>query len=148
MPSDIKQIALVVFSTLAAACSSTPTTGPSRTAEPEVGTAAAQRSAPQTLAAAGNAAGNAPAIAPGTASAAATAPAGVVDASLVKAGYSVMRRHGEVLYCRNEVITGQRIGTRICLTTGQIQDEKQNVTKAKDLLNQPANRCLGASCNN
>ena len=108
---------------LAAACSSTP--------------------APQTLAAAGNA----PPIAPGTALAAA-APAGVVDASLVKAGYSVMTRHGEVLYCRNEVITGQRIGTRICLTAAQIQDEKQNVIKAKDLLNQPPNRCLGASCNN
>jgi hypothetical protein len=110
MPSDIKPIALVIFATLAAACSSTP--------------------APQTLAAAGN------------------APAGAVDASLVKAGYSVMRRHGEVLYCRNEVITGQRIGTRICLTAGQIQDEKQNVTKAKDLLNQPSYRCVGASCNN
>jgi hypothetical protein len=128
MPSDIKPIVLVVFATLAAACSSPRATGTSRTDEP--------------------AAGNAPAIAPGTASAPAAAPAGVVDANLVKAGYSVMRRHGEVLYCRNEVITGQRIGTRICLTAGQIQDEKQNVTKAKDLLTQPANRCLGTSCNN
>jgi len=144
MPSDIKQIALVVFATLAAACSSTPATSTSRTDEPAVGTAAPQQSAPQTRAAAGNA----PAIAPGTASAAAAAPASVVDASLVKAGYSVMRRHGEVLYCRNEVITGQRIGTRICLTAAQIQDEKQNVTKAKDLLNQSSNRCVGASCNN
>jgi hypothetical protein len=116
MPSDIKQIALVVLATLAAACSSTPATSPT--------------------------------IAPRTASAAAAAPASVVDASLVKAGYSVMRRDGEVLYCRNEVITGQRIGTRICLSAAQIQDEKQNVTKAKDLLNQPSNRCLGASCNN
>jgi hypothetical protein len=143
MPSDIKPIVLVVFATLTAACSSTPAASPSRTDEAAVGTAAPQ-SAPQTLAAAANA----PAIAPRTASAAAAAPASVVDASLVKAGYSVMRRHGEVLYCRNEVITGQRIGTRICLTAGQIQDEKQNVTKARDLLNQPSNRCLGASCNN
>ena len=144
MPSDIKQIALVVFANLAAACSSTPATSTSRTDEPAVGTATPQQSAPQTRAAAGNA----PAIAPGPASAAAAAPASVVDASLVKAGYSVMRRHGEVLYCRNEVITGQRIGTRICLTAAQIQDEKQNVTKAKDLLNQSSNRCVGASCNN
>jgi hypothetical protein len=126
MPSDIKPIALAVFATLAAACSST------------------RHSAPQTLAAAGNAA----AVAPDRASAAAAAPAGAVDAGLVKAGYSVMRRRGEVLYCRNEVITGQRIGTRICLTAAQIQDEKQNVTKAKDLLNNPSYQCLGASCNN
>jgi hypothetical protein len=122
MASDIKQIALVVFAMWAAACSSTP--------------------APQTLAAAGNA----PAIAPGAASDAAAPPAGVVDAGLVKAGYSVMRRRGEVLYCRNEVITGQRIATRICLTAGQIQDEKQNVTKAKDLMDQSSNRCVKHSC--
>jgi hypothetical protein len=144
MPSDIKQIALVVYATLAAACSSTPAASPSRSDEPAVGTAASQRSAPQTLAAASNA----PAIAPGTASAAGAAAPGGVDASLVKAGYSVMRRHGEVLYCRNEVITGQRIGTRICLTAAQIQVEKQNVTKAKDLLNLPSYNCLGASCKN
>lgn len=87
-------------------------------------------------------------VAPGTAPAAAAAPAGAIDANLVKAGYSAMRRRGEILYCRNEIITGQRIGTRICLTAGQIQDEQQNVTKTKDLLNQPANRCLGGSCNN
>ena len=124
MPSDIKPIVLVVFATLTAACSSTPAASPSRTDA------------------------NAPAIAPRTASAAAAAPASVVDASLVKAGYSVMRRHGEILYCRNEAITGQRIATRICLSAAQIQDEKQNVTKARDLLNQPSNRCLGASCNN
>lgn len=122
MASDLRPIALAVFATWAAACSNTPGARASRTDEP--------------------AAGNAAAIAPGT------APAGVVDASLVKAGYSVMRRQGEVLYCRSEVITGQRIGSRICLTAAQIQDEKQNVTKARDLLNQPSNRCLGASCNN
>lgn len=156
MPSDIRQITLVVFATLAAACSSTPATSTSHTDEHADGATAPQQSAPQMLAAAGNT----PAIAPGTASAgaappagaaspaSATTPASAVDAGLVKAGYSVMKRHGEVLYCRNEVITGQRIGTRICLTAGQIQTEKQNVTKARDLLNQPANRCLGASCNN
>jgi hypothetical protein len=125
MPSEIKPIAVAFLAMLAAACSSTPATPAPRTAEP-------------TLAA----------IAPGTASAAPAASASAVDASLVKAGYSVMRRHDEILYCRNEVITGQRIGTRICLTAAQIQSEKQNVTKAKDLLNQPAYRCLGAPCNN
>jgi hypothetical protein len=145
MPSDLKQIALVVFATLAAACSSTPATRTSPTNETAVGTAAPQKSAPQALAAAGDAPATTP---PGTASDTAAAPAGAVDASLVKAGYSVMKRHGEVLYCRNEIITGQRIATRICLTAAQIQDEKQNVTKAKDLMNQSSNRCVGASCNN
>jgi hypothetical protein len=91
---------------------------------------------------------NAPARAPAAATAAVAAPAGDVDASLVKAGYSVMRRRDQVYYCRNEIITGNRIGTRVCLTAAQIQDEKQDVTKAKDIMNQPSYRCVGASCNN
>jgi hypothetical protein len=133
MRSDIKRIALVVSATLAAACSSTP-----RTAEPGAGTAAQSRPASQTLAAANNAPATAPAAAASTSD---------VDVSLVKAGYSVQRRHDQVFYCRNEVITGNRIGTRVCLTAAQIQNEKQDVAKVKDNLNQPSNRCLGPECN-
>jgi hypothetical protein len=85
---------------------------------------------------------------PAAATAAAGAPSSDVDLSIVKAGYSVLRRHDQVFYCRNEIITGNRIGTRVCLTAAQIQDEKHDLTKAKDLMNQPSTRCLGASCNN
>jgi hypothetical protein len=123
MRSGNKAIVLVIAATLAEACSSSP-----RTAKPQ--------STPQTLAAASGA------------PAAGGAPAGDVDASLVKQGYSVLRRHDEVFYCRTEIITGNRISTRICLTAGQIQDEKHDVMKAKDILNTPANRCVGALCNN
>ena len=137
MRSAIKTVALVIFSVLGAACSGTP-----RTASPATGIVAQSQRAPQTLVAANSA----PATSSGAASAA--APTGEVDTSLVKEGYSVMRRHGEVYYCRNEIITGQRIGTRICLTAGQIQDEKQNVTKARDMLAQPSYECMGASCKN
>lgn len=90
------------------------------------------------------AANNAPATAPVSA----VAPADKVDASLVKAGYSVLMRHDQVFYCRNETITGQRIGTRVCLTAAQLQAERQNVREAKDLLNHPSYNCQGASCNN
>jgi len=129
MPSDIKPIALAIFVTLAAACAGAP-----RTAEPALGTAAQAKSVPRTLAAANNA------------PAAATAASSDADLKLIKAGYSVMRRHNEVFYCRNEVITGNRIGTRVCLTAAQIQDEKQDVAKAKDIMNQPTYQCLGKSC--
>ena len=129
MRSDIKRIVLVVSATLAAACSGTP-----RTVEPAAPTAAQPRPAPPTVAEANGA------------PAAATAPSSDVDASLVKAGYSVLRRHGQLLYCRNETITGNRIATRVCLTAAQIQDEKQVVAKTKDKLNQPSNHCLGPEC--
>jgi hypothetical protein len=141
MRSDVKTVALVIFSALAAAC-----TGAPRTTPPGVGTVTQPQPAPPTLVAAHNA--PAASTATATASDTTTPPAGEVDPKLVKAGYSVMRRHGEVYYCRNEIITGQRIGSRICLTAGQIQDEQQNVTKAKDMMNQPSYQCLGASCSN
>ena len=130
MPSEIKPITLVIVATLATACSATP-----RTAEPAVGTAAQPQPAPQAVAAANHA------------SAAGGAPAGDVDASLVKEGYSVLRRHDQVLYCRTEVITGNRIATRICLTAAQIQDQKRELVKSKDLLNGAAlGHCVGSTC--
>jgi hypothetical protein len=137
MRSDITQIVLVLCTALAGACSSTP-----HGAEPALGTAAQPKQAPQALAAAANA----PATAPVTASATARAPSSEVDRSLVNAGYSVQRRHDEIFYCRNEIITGNRIGTRVCLTAVQIQNEKQDVTKSKDLINKPNNRCMGPEC--
>jgi hypothetical protein len=112
-------IAMVISTVLAAACSSMP---------------------PKNLVAGNNA--------PATAPAPAVAPADKVDASLVKAGYSPLIRQGQVLYCRNEIITGQRIATRVCLTAAQLQGEQQNVREAKDLLNHPSYNCQGASCNN
>ena len=139
MPSDIKRIALIVCATLMAACSGTP-----RIAEPAAATAVQLKPAPQTLAAANNATADATVTSP----AAAAAPTSDVDARLVKAGYSVQRRHDQVFYCRNEIITGNRIGTRVCLTAAQIQDEKQDATKAKDLMNKPNNRCSGPECVN
>jgi hypothetical protein len=125
MRFDIKAMAIVISTTLAAACSGVP---------------------PKTLAAANNAPAAAPA--PAVAPASAVALADKVDASLVKAGYSPLIRHGQVLYCRSEIITGQRIATRVCLTAAQLQSEQQEVGKAKDILNHPSYNCLGASCNN
>jgi hypothetical protein len=124
MRSEIKTPAWILFSALAVACSGAP-----RSTPPEAATVTQQQQAPQTRVAT-------------------TASPGEVDPKLIKAGYSVMRRHGEVYYCRNEIITGQRIASRICLTAGQVQDEQQNVTKAKDMMNQPSYQCVGASCSN
>jgi hypothetical protein len=130
MPSLVIIAALVIIATLAAACSGTP-----RTAESAAATAAPPQPAPQALAAANHASG------------AGAAPAGDVDASLVKEGYTVLRRHDQVLYCRTEIITGNRIATRICLTAAQIQDQKRDLVKSKDLLNGPAlGHCVGSTC--
>jgi hypothetical protein len=79
----------------------------------------------------------------------AATPPGDVDPAIVKAGYRPLRRNGTLLYCRNEVITGERIATQVCLTAEQIQNEKQNVAKAKDIMNQGTTRCITKnSCSN
>jgi hypothetical protein len=137
MRFDIKAMAIVISTTLAAACSGMP---------PK--TLAAANNAPAAAPAPATAPGPVTAPAPGTAPASAVAPADKVDPRLVKAGYSPLIRHGQVLYCRNEIITGQRIATQVCLTAAQLQSEQQEVGKAKDILNHPSYNCLGASCNN
>ena len=136
MAHNIRVIVLLGGCATLASCSGTP-----RNAEPAARTLASTQAAPQTPATADSA----PKV-NNTPTAAAKAAAGDIDASLVKAGYSVMKRHDVVLYCRNETITGQRIATRVCLTAEQIQAEKQNVTKAKDLMSQGGNRCVKPAC--
>ena len=135
MAYDIRVIFPLAVCAILASCSGTP-----RNAEPAARTASTP-AAPQTPAAA-----NSSPKANDTPAAAVKAAADDIDVSLVKAGYSVLRRHDVVLYCRNETITGQRIATRVCLTAEQIQAEKQNVTKAKDLMSQGGNRCVKPGC--
>jgi hypothetical protein len=130
VPSEIEKLTLIAIAALAAACSGTP-----RTTEVAAGTPARPQPVPQALAA------------PNHASAAGHAPTDEVDASVVKEGYSVLRRHDQVLYCRTEIITGNRIATRVCLSAAQIQDQKRNLDKSKDLLNRPSlGHCVGSTC--
>jgi hypothetical protein len=138
MQFDIKANATAFSMMLVAACSGTP-----RTAE----TATVSAVPPQHEHKSFAAADNTPAASPAAAPAATAVPADKVDANLVKAGYSVLKHRDQILYCRREIITGQRIETRICLTAAQIQDEKHEVSKAKDLLNHPSFNCQGHACN-
>ncbi|HEX4243713.1 MAG TPA: hypothetical protein VHZ53_20030 [Steroidobacteraceae bacterium] len=126
MRSDIEAPALLACAALAGACSSTPRTP---AAAPE-GTAHAQPP-PHPPAATGK------------------ATAGNVDPELVKEGYSVLRRKDQVFYCRTEIITGNRIASRVCLTASEIEGQKHDLAKSKDLMNGPGSyRCVGGACNN
>jgi hypothetical protein len=129
MLSDFRSIVFLAICTSLEACAGTPPT-----AKPSVGTAAPAQPASMVV--------SVPSNTPAPVS------ASDVDANLVKSGYSVMRRHSQIYYCRNEIITGQRIGTRVCLTAEQIQNEQQNVTKAQDVLSHPGDRCTKPMCVN
>jgi hypothetical protein len=79
--------------------------------------------------------------APGTAQTSATdAPAGNPD--LIKQGYRVAMRRGEVVYCRKDMLTGTRFPSEVCLTEFQIKDISQ---RAKDSLTIP-HSCSSTGC--
>lgn len=91
--------------------------------------------------------------APATAASSAAPPASTaaaatgVDASLVKEGYRVVRRHDQILYCRSQSVTGTLFASTVCLTSSQIASQKRDVQQSKDLLNQGrATQCVGPEC--
>lgn len=67
---------------------------------------------------------------PGTPAAAGSAPSAgapkpAVNMALVKQGYKVGMRNGQLAYCRREQITGSQFKTEICLTEGPILAEQR-----------------------
>ena len=82
------------------------------------------------------------AAAPGSTGAPPTRPA--VNTDLIKQGYRTGLRHGQLVYCRTEQLTGSRFKTEVCLSEGQVLDEQK---RAKDSITAPrSTRCLGPEC--
>jgi hypothetical protein len=70
-----------------------------------------------------------------------------VDRSLLKDGYHVVRRNGQVLYCRSQSVTGTKFSSTVCLTAAQIHKQREDLQQTKDTLNQArAAQCLGSQC--
>ncbi len=71
----------------------------------------------------------------------------VVNPSLVKQGYRVVKRGEQVLYCRSQSVTGTLFSSTVCLTESQIKDQDAGLQRSKDTLNQsrPA-RCVEKLC--
>lgn len=71
----------------------------------------------------------------------------LVNASLVKQGYRVVKRGDQVLYCRSQSLTGTLFSSTVCLTESQIRDQDAGLQRSKDTLNQsrPA-RCVEKMC--
>ena len=59
------------------------------------------------------------------------------DAAMRKRGYKPAIYRGERVYCRNEMITGSNLQSRVCLTARQIADQER---AGKDIVsgNHPA----------
>ena len=71
------------------------------------------------------------------------------DQELLKRGYRVQYRRGEVVYCRAEAITGSRLTSTLCRSAQQIKEDEQ---RAREVLGpagvQRASGCpAGMSCN-
>lgn len=57
-----------------------------------------------------------------------------VDSAMRKRGYKPALYRGERVYCRNEMITGSNLQTKVCLTARQIEDQERS---GKDMLTGP-----------
>jgi len=70
-----------------------------------------------------------------------------VDPDLVKAGYQVKRRDGDIFYCRSESSVGTRFASTTCLTAQQIRERERSVQQSKDFLTLPrTGHCVGPEC--
>jgi hypothetical protein len=65
---------------------------------------------------------------------------------MIKRGYKPALYRGERVYCRNEVLTGSNLASKICLTADQIEDRERT---GKDILNgnRPAGCMPKSGCN-
>jgi len=71
----------------------------------------------------------------------------LVNASLVKQGYRVVKRGDQVLYCRSQSVTGTLFSSTVCLTESQIKDQDAGLQRSKDILNQSRpSKCVGNLC--
>jgi hypothetical protein len=59
----------------------------------------------------------------------------VVNQSYIKSGYRAVRRKGQLLYCRSEVITGSLLPSTVCLTDAQMKATERNTQDMADQLN-------------
>ena len=57
-----------------------------------------------------------------------------VDEAMRKRGYQPALYHGERVYCRNEMLTGSNLESKVCLTARQIEDQQRG---GKDMLMGP-----------
>ena len=57
-----------------------------------------------------------------------------VDGAMRKRGYKPALYRGERVYCRNEMITGSNLQTKVCMTARQIEDQERS---GKDMLTGP-----------
>jgi hypothetical protein len=55
-----------------------------------------------------------------------------VDNTMRKRGYKPAIYRGERVYCRNEILTGSNLESKVCLTARQIEDQER---AGKDILN-------------
>lgn len=69
-----------------------------------------------------------------------------LDDEMIKRGYKPALYRGERVYCRNEVLTGSNLASKICLTADQIEDRERT---GKDILNgnRPAGCMPKSGCN-
>jgi hypothetical protein len=66
-------------------------------------------------------------------------PANEINAILVKQGYQVVKRNDQVLYCRQEIVTGTTFKNKVCLTEEQVKNKESQANETRRQLGTPQN---------
>jgi hypothetical protein len=80
--------------------------------------------------------------APAKAGAATAATPSGVDRDLVRQGYRVGQRNGQIVYCREQVGTGTRFASNVCLTADQLKEAQRKAREDMQRIHQ--NGCVGS----
>jgi hypothetical protein len=136
----MRTITLVLLSILIAACAT-------RQRAPTPGAGLTSNAAPEGTVVASAPAGITPTLAGATPTPAAPvadhpSDPNVPDPNILKHGYKAVHQHGQLLYCRSQILTGTHFQNTVCLTEAQVRASEHGKQEALDQLGKAG----GADC--
>jgi hypothetical protein len=136
----MRTITLVLLSILIAACAT-------RQRAPTPGAGSASNAAPEGTVVASAPAGITPTPAGATPTPAAPvadhpSDPNVPDPNILQHGYKAVHQHGQLLYCRSQILTGTHFPNTVCLTDAQVRASEHGKQEALDQLGKAG----GADC--
>jgi hypothetical protein len=136
----MRTITLVLLSILIAACAT-------RQRAPTPGAGSASNAAPEGTVVASARAGITPTPAGATPTPAAPvadhpSDPNVPDPNILQHGYKAVHQHGQLLYCRSQILTGTHFPNTVCLTDAQVRASEHGKQEALDQLGKAG----GADC--
>ena len=72
----------------------------------------------------------------------------MLNRTLIQAGYKASTFKGQVVYCRQELVTGTGFKRKVCLDEAQLREEERKIQAMQDQMmrTQASPSCMGPTC--